>query len=101
MNKYGLHGKLTAQEGQVDALANILLEASVLVSKAKGCRVYAISKEDNDVWITEVWDSKANHDASLENQAVRDLISKAIPLLAGKPEKGQELNVLGGFGVGS
>lgn len=101
MNKYGLHGKLTAQEGQVDALANILLEASVLVSKAKGCRVYAISKEDNDVWITEVWDSKANHDASLENQSVRDLISKAIPLLAGKPEKGQELNVLGGFGVGS
>tara|TARA_R110001592_G_scaffold237306_4_gene496188 strand:+ start:32369 stop:32674 length:306 start_codon:yes stop_codon:yes gene_type:complete len=99
MNKYGLHGKLTAQEGQVDALANILLEASVLVSKAKGCRVYAISKEDNDVWITEVWDSKDDHDKSLENAEVRALIGTAIPLLDGKPEKGQVLNILGGFGL--
>lgn len=99
MNKYGLHGKLTASEGNADALADKLLQASQLVSKAKGCRVYAISKEGNEVWITEVWDSKDDHDKSLENAEVRALIGTAIPLLAGKPEKGQVLNVLGGFGV--
>lgn len=99
MNQYGLHGKLKAKDGKANALANILLEASQLVSGAKGCRLYFISKEGNNVWVTEVWDSKEDHDKSLENAEVRALITTAIPLLAEKPEKGQELDVIGGFGI--
>jgi quinol monooxygenase YgiN len=99
-NKYGLHGKLSATKGNGNALAQILIKASELVSSAKGCCVYAVSLDGNDVWITEVWDSKDDHDKSLENAEVRALIGTAMPLLAGKPEKGQELDVIGGFGVG-
>jgi len=102
MSKYGLHGKLTASEGNRDTLADILLEASQLVSSAPGCQVYLISTDDADehsVWVTEVWDSQVEHDNSLKDQKVRALIAKAMPLLAGKPEKGQILRVLGGAGI--
>src|SRR5690554_1198851 len=102
MSKYGLHGKLTAKEGYGEKLTSILLDASNLVSSAKGCILYLISKDntDNDsVWITEVWDSKEDHDDSLDVEGVRELISQAMPILDGKPEKGQELEILGGKGV--
>ncbi len=101
-SKYLLHGKLTAKEGHRDTLANILLEASRLVSTAKGCRLYIIGKEENDtnaVYVTEIWDSKEDHDNALKVEGVRELIGKAIPILDGQPAKGQELEVVGGAGV--
>ncbi|HEY0054022.1 MAG TPA: antibiotic biosynthesis monooxygenase [Pedobacter sp.] len=102
MNKYLLHGKLTAQSGRGEELASILLEASKLISTAQGCILYVIGKDKDDdvsVWITEIWDSKEDHDNSLNVDGVKELISKAIPLLAGPPQKGQELELLGGKGI--
>lgn len=102
MNKYGLHGKLKANEGNRDKLASILLNASHLVSTAKGCHLYLISIDKNEadaVWVTEVWDSKEDHDNSLNVAGVRELISQAMPILAGMPEKGQVLEILGGAGI--
>ncbi|GEO05645.1 antibiotic biosynthesis monooxygenase [Adhaeribacter aerolatus] len=102
MNKYGLHGKLTATTGNGDKLATILLQAAELVSTAPGCRLYLVSKDQHDaesVWVTEVWDSQADHDNSLNVAGVKELISQAMPLLNGRPEKGQELQVLGGAGI--
>jgi len=101
-HKYGLHGKLTAKEGKRDELAGILMKASEAVSDAKGCCVYFIStapSDRNSVWITEVWDSKADHDDSLQSPEVKELISQAIPLLDKKPEQGQVLEVWGGAGI--
>ena len=103
MNKYGLHGKLTAIEGNGDKLASILLQAADLVSTAPGCHLYLVSKDNSDehaVWVTEVWDTKADHDNSLNMAGVKELIAQAMPILNGKPEKGQELRVLGGAGIG-
>ncbi|MFD2246933.1 putative quinol monooxygenase [Pontibacter ruber] len=102
MNKYGLHGKLKATVGNGEQLSSILLEAAKLVSTAKGCQLYLVSKDKEDedaVWVTEVWSSKADHDDSLKVEGVRELISQAMPLLDGMPEKGQELDVLGGAGI--
>lgn len=102
MNKYGLQGKLKATEGNGDKLASILLDASRLVSTAKGCHLYLVSKDPNDretVYITEVWESREDHDNSLKVEGVRELISQAMPILAGPPQKGQELEVLGGSGL--
>ncbi len=101
-NKYLLHGKLTAQVGNRDEIANILLEASKLVATAKGCKLYVISKDENDrnsVYVTEIWDSKEDHDNTLKVESVRELIMKAIPLLDGQPSKGQELEILSGAGI--
>ena len=102
MNKYLLHGKLTAKQGHRDELASILIDASKLVSTAKGCKIYVIGldKDDiNSVYVTEIWDSKEDHDNSLNVKGVKELITKAIPILDGKPSTGQELKVLGGAGV--
>ena len=102
MQKYGLNNKLVAQEGKVDELASILLKASELVSELNGCQTYLISKdleEKNTICITEVWDSKEDHAQSLTLDSVRTLIMQAIPLLAGQPEKGHDLEILGGYGI--
>lgn len=99
MTNYLLHGKLTAKDGQGEQLAAILLEASQLVSTAKGCTAYVVSRardDHNTVWVTEIWDSKEDHDRSLYVEGVKELIARALPLLDGPPQKGLELDVLGG-----
>ncbi len=74
MNKYGLHGKLKAKDGNADQLADILIKASALVSTAKGCQLYVVSRDTTDkhaVWVTEIWDSKEDHDNSLKVEGVK------------------------------
>ena len=99
MNKYGLLGKLKAQQGQVKSLAQILIKASEIVSKAPGCFFYVVGIENETVVIQEVWESKSHHDESLKMPGVRELISQAMPLLDGPPAKGNELVILGGYGL--
>ncbi len=102
MKKYLLHGKLSAKPGLRAELTDLLLEASQLVASAKGCHMYVVGHDladEHAVVITEVWDSKADHDQSLHVPGVRELIMKALPLLDGQPMKGQEVELLGGMGV--
>lgn len=101
-NKYLLHGKLTAKSGHREELADILIQASQLVSTANGCKLYVIGKDENDadsVFVTEIWDTKEDHDNALKVEGVRELIMKAMPILEGQPTKGQELEILGGTGI--
>jgi quinol monooxygenase YgiN len=101
VNKFGLSGKLRAQADHADELAAILVQASKLVSIAKGCHLYLVSKDvldQNCIWVTEVWDTKEDHDNSLNIQGVRELISHAMPLMAGRPEP-VTLEVIGGSGI--
>lgn len=99
---YLLHGKLTAKTGKAYELANILIEASKLVAPTKGCKLYIVGKDKNDqssVYVTEIWDSKDDHDNSLKVEGVKDLIMKAMPILEEQPTKGQEIEILGGVGI--
>ena len=76
-------------------LAQRIPAGMVFVRNASGV---SHSPDDADtVWVTEVWDSKEDHDNSLSVAGVRELIGKAIPILDGPPQKGQELNVIGGL----
>ena len=89
MARFGLHGSLLAQPGQRDALLEHMLEASRLMRDAPGCDLYlvATSEADDDaVWITEVWRTEADHDASLSLAGVRELIGRARPLIANMGE---------------
>src|SRR4051812_12612205 len=99
MKKYFLYTKFTAKAVFAEELVTILLEASKLVSTAKGCHLFVIGKDNNDkdsVWVTEIWDSKEDHDNSLKVEGVRELISKAIPMFAEQPQKIKELEIVGG-----
>ncbi len=80
---YGLIGKMTAAPGERDALLAILLES---VGEMPGCFSYVVAKDPGDangIWITEVWDSKESHAASLSLPAVKQAIARARPLIAG------------------
>ena len=60
MALYGLHGKLSALPRKGDALADILIRASELVTRSQGCKLYLVSRDPEDtdtVWVTEVWET--------------------------------------------
>jgi len=79
---YGLIGSMTAVSGRRDDLIAILADA---VSNMPGCLSYIVAKDsgdENTVWVTEVWDSKENHDASLSLPEVTKAISAARPMIS-------------------
>jgi quinol monooxygenase YgiN len=95
---YGLIGKMTAQPGQRDALARILIEG---VSGLPGCLSYIVAVdplEPEVIWITEVWQSKDAHGASLALPSVREAISKGRPMIAGM-SRIAETEPAGGHGL--
>jgi quinol monooxygenase YgiN len=80
---YGLIGKMIAVPGKRDVLISILLEG---VATMPGCLSYIVARDtgdDNAIWITEAWDSKASHEASLSLPSVKEAIAKGRPLIAG------------------
>lgn len=79
---YGLIGKMTAVEGKRDELIAILLQGT---GEMPGCMSYIVAKDPADatsVWVTEVWEDEASHQASLSLPAVREAIAKGKPLIA-------------------
>jgi quinol monooxygenase YgiN len=84
---YGLIGKALAKPGERDALIAILLEG---IASMPGCLSYIVAKDPADanaIWITEVWDSEASHQASLSLPSVKAAISRGRPLIAGFGER--------------
>jgi quinol monooxygenase YgiN len=95
---YGLIGKMTTKPGQRDAMIAILLDG---VSGMPGCLSYVIAKDPVDseaIWITEAWDNKESHAASLKMPSVQAAIAKARPLIAGMEQTAETIPV-GGHGL--
>jgi quinol monooxygenase YgiN len=96
---YGLIGKMIAQPGQRDALIAILLEG---VREMPGCLSYVVARDASDanaIWVTEVWQSKESHKASLSLPVVRNAIARGKPLIANFGES-FETQPVDGFGLG-
>jgi quinol monooxygenase YgiN len=96
---HGLIGKMRAAPGQRDALIAILLEGT---QGMPGCLNYVVARDPADtdgIWITEVWDSRDSHRASLRLPQVRDAIARARPLIAGF-DSSVETEPVGGVGIG-
>jgi quinol monooxygenase YgiN len=84
---YGLIGKATCVAGKRDEFIGILLEG---VGNMPGCLSYVVARDPTDadaIWITEVWDSKESHAASLQLPSVRAAIKRGRPLIAGFGEQ--------------
>jgi quinol monooxygenase YgiN len=95
---YGLIGKATCVAGKRDEFIAILLEG---VGAMPGCLSYVVARDPQDpdaIWITEVWDSKESHAASLRLPAVRAAIAKGRPLIANFGEQ-TVTEPVGGFGL--
>lgn len=97
---YGLIGKIRAVSGERDALITILADG---LRDMPGCLSYIVARDPSDVdalWVTEVWDSKSSHQASLELPSVQDAITRGRPLIAGFDER-FETEPVGGAGLKS
>jgi quinol monooxygenase YgiN len=100
MSKFGLYSKITAHSGQRDALVAVLLEAAAAMQHVPGCELYLVNvsaTEPDAVWVTEVWSSRAAHEASLTRDESKALIKRGMPLIAG----GERIEIvpIGGKGL--
>ncbi len=95
---YGLIGGIRCAPGKARELASILLENA---STMPGCRSYvvALDAEDEDlVWVTEVWEDQASHEASLNLPGVQAAIARGRPLIEGFASR-TTTRPLGGHGL--
>lgn len=95
---YGLIGKIIAVSGRQDELISILLEGA---ADMPGCLAYVVAQDlaDEDaIWVTEVWDSRASHDASVGLPSVQQAIARGRPLIVEFGER-FETEPMGGYGL--
>lgn len=93
--RYGLIGQMLSTPGKRDDVVAILTAAT---GAMPGCLSYIVALDaanPDAIWITEVWDSKDSHAASLRLPAVRAAIAKARPIIAGFPQSFETVPVAG------
>ena len=80
--RWGMIAKITVLPGRRDEMIRILKECA---ADMQGCLSYVVAKDaadENTIWVTEVWDSMASHDASLSLPAVKNAIPRAKAVVA-------------------
>ena len=80
---YGLIGKITAVQRKRDELIAALIDGSRAMP---GCMAYVVAADVADaqaLWVTEIWDKRESHLASLSLPSVKEAITKGRPLIAG------------------
>jgi len=94
------YGKATAKQGKGGELADVLLAAARELEADPGCALYLINRQSDDpdvVWVTELWRSQADLDASLERIRGSDSVAQAMALV--DDWQMIELDLLGGKGA--
>jgi len=79
---WGLIAKITLFPGKRDEMIGILKESA---ADMPGCLSYVVAQDsanENAIWVTEVWDTVASHDASLSLPAVRNAIPRAKAIVS-------------------
>jgi quinol monooxygenase YgiN len=74
---WGMIAKITVLPGRRDEITRILKESA---PDMQGCLSYVVAKDaadENTIWVTDVWDSMASHDASLSLPAVKNAMPRA------------------------
>jgi quinol monooxygenase YgiN len=95
---YGHIARILSKPGEREALLAILLESTGTMA---GCLSYVIATDQSNadaLWVTEVWESKAAHTASLSLPNVKAAIAQAMPHIAGFDPRA-ETTPVGGIGL--
>lgn len=96
---WGMIAKITLQPGKRDEMIEVLKGSA---ASMPGCLSYIVAKDtadENTIWVTEVWDSLASHDASLALPAVKAAIPRGKTLVAGFERVAVTSPVWGGAGL--
>jgi quinol monooxygenase YgiN len=95
---YGLIGRIKSVAGKRDNLVAVLVENE---RGMPGCLSYVVALDTADpdaLWVTEVWESREAHRASLSLPAVQAAIGRGRPLIAGFDSR-VETSPIGGIGL--
>jgi quinol monooxygenase YgiN len=98
--RYGYIGSMKVKPGHRTEVVAVLVAGADGLRKA-GCDLYVVTESATDedtVWVSEVWESKEHHDASLQLPEAKASIGKVMPLLTGEFTR-QETHVVGGLGI--
>ena len=99
MSRVARHGRATAHAGKGGELAGVLLDAAAELEGDPGCELYLINRETERpdvIWVTELWRTQADLDASLERIRGSEGVAKAMALV--DDWQMIELDLLGGKG---
>src|SRR5690348_7557298 len=83
---YGYLNAITTRPGHRDEVVKILLGGADGLRGA-GCLLYVVGVDDSDevtIRVSEVWQSREHHDASLRLPETRAAIAAAMPMLTGE-----------------
>jgi quinol monooxygenase YgiN len=100
MTKIARYGRATAKPGAAEELAEILLRAAGVLESDPGCELYLVNRQADApdvVWVTELWRSQADLDASLERIRGDEDVARALALV--DDWQVVELHLLGGKGA--
>ncbi|MBU2669139.1 antibiotic biosynthesis monooxygenase [Actinoplanes bogorensis] len=95
---YGYLGSMKTKPGHRDEVASILTSGADGL-RAAGCHLYVVglaADDDVTIWVSEIWESREAHDASLQLPETRAAIGRAMPMLTGEFTS-QETVVAGGL----
>ncbi len=79
---YGLIAKMIVVPGKREEMIAFLRESA---ANMPGCFSYVVAQDsanEDTIWVTEVWDSRASHDASLSLPQVQAVIPRAKAIVA-------------------
>jgi len=79
---WGMIAKITVVPGKGDEMLAILKESA---ADMPGCLSYVVAKDatdENTIWVTEVWDSMASHEASLSLPSVKNAIPRGKAIVS-------------------
>jgi quinol monooxygenase YgiN len=96
---WGMIAKITLLPGRRDEMIEILKGSAAAMP---GCLSYIVAKDaadENTIWVTEVWDSMASHDASLSLPAVKNAIPRGKAIVANFERIAVTSPVWGGAGL--
>jgi quinol monooxygenase YgiN len=99
MDRIARYGKAVARQGEGAQLAKLLLAAAEELRGDPGCELYLVNRQSGDedvIWVTELWRSQADLDASLERIRGSDQVAAAMALV--DDWQMVELDLLGGKG---
>jgi quinol monooxygenase YgiN/mannose-6-phosphate isomerase-like protein (cupin superfamily) len=102
MSRVGRYARCTAKPGQGDALAEKLLAVAEALQAVPGCELYVINRAADDpdtLWVTEVWRSQEELDASLETDEAKASIPEVLALVQEGSFERVDVRPLGGVGL--
>lgn len=79
---WGMIAKITTVPGKRSEMLDILRQSA---AQMPGCVSYVVAEDaaaEDVVWVTEEWQSKQDHDASLQLRQVQDAMPRARALMA-------------------